>query len=138
MSVSVIVCEIWPLVIWPSPVTFIILQGHFHFYHKMDVMLLSIASKYEVVSFNRIWDMDNCLEKIWMLILIMTSPPIRILWNLNTNRTREYLSNKLNFILIELKGICNPRYLPNDFFALSAFLDDLKPSYFNLSIQKCP
>ena len=43
--------------------TFIIRQGHFHSYHKMDVMLLSIASKYEVVSFNRIWDMDNCLEK---------------------------------------------------------------------------
>ena len=37
MSVSVIVCEIWPLVyfhdLWPSPVTFIVHQGHCHCYH---------------------------------------------------------------------------------------------------------
>ena len=36
MSVSVIVCKIWPLVhfcdLWPSHVTFIIRQGHFHSY----------------------------------------------------------------------------------------------------------
>ena len=29
----------------------------------MDVILLCIGSKYEVCMFNRIWDMDNCLEK---------------------------------------------------------------------------
>ena len=39
---------------------------------------------------------------------------------------------------IYLKGIYNPQYLPNDFFALSTFLDDLKPSHLNLSIQICP
>ena len=36
------------------------------------------------------------------------------------------------------KGIYNLQYLPNDFFALSTFLDDLKPSHLNLSIQICP
>ena len=38
----------------------------------------------------------------------------------------------------QIKGIYNPQYLPNDFFALSTFLDDLKPSHLNLSIQICP
>ena len=37
MSVSVIVCQVWPLVHfcdpWPSPVVFIVRQGHFHFNH---------------------------------------------------------------------------------------------------------
>ena len=37
-----------------------------------------------------------------------------------------------------VKGIHNPQYLPNDFFALSTFLDDLKPFHLNLSIQICP
>ena len=39
---------------------------------------------------------------------------------------------------IFVKGIHNPQYLPSDFFALSTFLDDLKPSHLNLSIQICP
>ena len=62
VSVSEIVCKIWPLRLvhfcdlWPSPVTF-------HFYPLMDVMLLCIGSKSEVCRFNRFWDMDNCLEK---------------------------------------------------------------------------
>ena len=37
-----------------------------------------------------------------------------------------------------VKGIYNPQYLPNDFFALSTFLENLKPSHLNLSIQICP
>ena len=44
MSVSVIICEIWPLVhfcdLWPSPVTFIVRQGHFHFYHQCCCVLV--------------------------------------------------------------------------------------------------
>ena len=36
MSGSLLVCEIWPLVhfcdLWPLPVTFIVRQGHFHFF----------------------------------------------------------------------------------------------------------
>ena len=67
MSVSVIVCEIWLLVHFMWPLTFAcnlhLRQDHFHFYHKVDVMLLCIGSKYKVSRFNRIWDMDNCLEK---------------------------------------------------------------------------
>ena len=43
-----------------------------------------------------------------------------------------------NYNDIKFKGIYNPQYLPNDFFALSTFLDDLKPSHLNLSIQICP
>ena len=42
------------------------------------------------------------------------------------------------FLEIDVKGIYNPQYLPNDFFALSTFLDDLKPSHLNLSFQICP
>ena len=49
--------------LWTSPVIFIVRQGHFHFYYWMNVMLLCIGTKYEVCRFNRIWDMDNCLEK---------------------------------------------------------------------------
>ena len=45
---------------------------------------------------------------------------------------------KVEFKKIYIKGIHNPQYLPNDFFALSTFLDDLKPSHLNLSIQICP
>ena len=67
MSVSVIACDIWPLVhfcyLWSLPVTFIIRQGHFHFNHEMDVMSLCFGSKNEVCRFNRIWDVENCLEK---------------------------------------------------------------------------
>ena len=41
------------------------------------------------------------------------------------------------YVFLTIKGINNPQYLPNDFFALSTFLDDLKPSHHNLSIQIC-
>ena len=50
-----------------------------------------------------------------------------------TRNSMIFLSSTLLF-----KGIHNPQYLPNDFFALSTFLDDLKPSHLNLSIQICP
>ena len=67
MSVSVIVCKIKAIVhfcdLWPSSVTFIVCQDHFNLNHQMDVMLLCIGTKYEVCMFNRIWDINNCLEK---------------------------------------------------------------------------
>ena len=44
--------------LWPSPVTFIVRQGHFQFCNYMDVTLLCIGSKCEVCRFNRIWDID--------------------------------------------------------------------------------
>ena len=47
-------------------------------------------------------------------------------------------NNPLNLPWTSIKGIHNTQYLPNDFFALSTFLDDLKPSHLNLSIQICP
>ena len=40
----VIVFEVWSYIhfcdLWSSPVTLIICQGHFHFHHQMDVMVL--------------------------------------------------------------------------------------------------
>ena len=48
------------------------------------------------------------------------------------------ITYKIPMPLNILKGIYNPKYLPNDFFALTAFLDDLKSSHLNLSIQICP
>ena len=45
---------------------------------------------------------------------------------------------KWMMMIIIVKGIYNPQYLPTDFFALSTFLDKLKPSHINLSIQICP
>ena len=57
MFVDVMIYEIQPLVhfcdLWPSPLTFIVCQGHFHFNHQMDVMLLCIGSKSKVCRFNR-------------------------------------------------------------------------------------
>ena len=65
-------------------------------------MLLCIGPKNEVSRFNRNWDMDNCLENN-LNDVIMTSSPIRILWNLYTNRPRVYLSDIPNLILIKHK-----------------------------------
>ena len=47
--------------------------------------------------------------KIWTIVYrklkcdVVTSSPIRIWWNSNTNLLRAYLSDKLNFILIRHK-----------------------------------
>ena len=106
MLVGVIVCDIWALALfcdlWPSAVTFIVCQGHFHFNHQMDVRLLYIGTKYEVCMFNRIWDMDNCFVEN-LINVTMTLSPIWFLWISNINVPRAYLSNTPNFILIKHK-----------------------------------
>ena len=66
----------------------------------------------------------------WKPFYILISNLIDIEWHHND------VIFHLNFM--KFKGIHNPQYLPNDFFfALSTFLDDLKPSHLNLSIQIC-
>ena len=47
--------------LWPSPVTFIVCQGHFHFNHYMHFMLLNVCTNNEVCGFSRIWNMDICI-----------------------------------------------------------------------------
>ena len=77
--------------LWPSPVTFIVRQGHFQWYYEMNVILLCIGSKYEVCRFNRIWHMDNYFGEN-LNDVIMTSSPIWILWNLHTIRPMYLIS----------------------------------------------
>ena len=49
--------------LWPSPMFFMVCQGHFHCNHVMYLKLLYIGTKYAVCKVNRNGDMNNCLEK---------------------------------------------------------------------------
>ena len=97
MTISSFLCDLWT-----SPVTFIVRQGHFHFYHEMDVILLCIGFKYEVCRFKKSLRYGQLFGEN-LNDVIMTSSPIRILWKLNTNRPRIYLSDIPKFIFIKHK-----------------------------------
>ena len=58
--------------------------------------------------------------------------------NKKTDRQIHRRTDRFTDIKSFFKWIYNPQYLPNDLFALSTFLDDLKPSHLNLSISIFP
>ena len=91
--------------LWPSPVTFIVCQGHCHFNQQMDVMLLYIGTHNEVCMFNRIWDNYGQLFGENLNDVTMTPSLFRFLWYSNTNLPRTYLSDILiiNFMTIRYR-----------------------------------
>ena len=54
--------------LWPSLVVYSFCQGHLHFIHKMYFMLLNVCTKKEVFWFNRVWNMNICIEKTLMTL----------------------------------------------------------------------
>ena len=63
------------------------------------LIIMYISTKYEVCMLNRIWDIDNCLEKTKMMSQ-WRHHQFDFLWNSITNLPRVYLSDILNFISI--------------------------------------
>ena len=81
--------------LWPSTVTFSVCQGHFHLIIRCALCCCILVPSIKFVgSIDR--SMDNCnLNDVKV-----TSSPIQISWNSNTNLPRGYLSFTPNFIFI--------------------------------------